>query len=268
MKDNLVLFDVDGTLTEARKPIGKEMLKALRVLSRYCELGFVTGSGLEYLKEQMWPAFNDPQIRATCHLLPCNGTEYLITSDVGDVIFNSISKEVMSKKIGVPHFNHLLKKLCHMQSEMLYDLKSQIPLSGHFIQNRQSMINWCPIGRNATPEQRVQFKAIDKLTSVRNKYVEKLQNYISIYNTEITVKLGGNTSFDIFPIGWAKIYALTHFDASKWNFWFVGDKCSPLGNDLQILDLLKDNGTAFETGSILETLDIIYYYILPEIGDI
>ena len=59
---HLVLFDVDGTLTEARRPIEKAMLKALRELSRYAEVGFLTGSGLEYIKEQLWPALADPII--------------------------------------------------------------------------------------------------------------------------------------------------------------------------------------------------------------
>ena len=57
---NLVLFDVDGTLTEARAPISTSMLKTLRQLCRYTEIGFLTGSGLEYIKQQLWPALNDP----------------------------------------------------------------------------------------------------------------------------------------------------------------------------------------------------------------
>ena len=50
MKEPLVLFDVDGTLTEARRPIQKEMMRALRELARHAEIGFVTGSGVEYIK--------------------------------------------------------------------------------------------------------------------------------------------------------------------------------------------------------------------------
>ena len=61
--NNLVLFDVDGTLTEAREPISVKMLKALRELCKYTEIGFLTGSGLEYIKEQLWPALNDPIIK-------------------------------------------------------------------------------------------------------------------------------------------------------------------------------------------------------------
>ena len=39
--NTLVLFDVDGTLTEARQSIGKNMLLALRELARHAEISFV-----------------------------------------------------------------------------------------------------------------------------------------------------------------------------------------------------------------------------------
>ena len=73
--NTLVLFDVDGTLTEARKPITMPVIIALRELCRYAEIGFLTGSGMEYVKEQLWPAFNDSVIKNNCHILPLNGTE-------------------------------------------------------------------------------------------------------------------------------------------------------------------------------------------------
>ena len=63
---NLILFDVDGTLTESRRPIKTKMLKALRALARRAEIGFLTGSGLDYIKEQLWPALNDPIIKKNC----------------------------------------------------------------------------------------------------------------------------------------------------------------------------------------------------------
>jgi phosphomannomutase len=82
---------------------------------------------------------------------------------------------------------------------------------------------------------------------------------------DIIVKLGGNTSFDIYPIGWDKTYALTHFEQGKWDFWFVGDRCSFGGNDYEIFNLLKPKQRAFETGSPEETVEIIDNYILKEL---
>mgnify|MGYP003124329957 FL=1 len=142
---HLILFDVDGTLTEARRPIQKVMLKALRELSRYAEIGFLTGSGLEYIKEQLWPALADPIIRQNCHLLPCNGTEYVIPYGDEEIIFNAMSKEYMIDSIGKEDFQKLMNVLCILQAQIVEE-NGDIPLTGNFVQNRGSMINWCPIG--------------------------------------------------------------------------------------------------------------------------
>ena len=262
---HLVLFDVDGTLTEARRPIEKAMLKALRELSRYAEIGFLTGSGLEYIKEQLWPALADPIIRQNCHLLPCNGTEYVIPYGDEEIIFNPMSKEYMIDSIGKNDFYKLLSVLCKYQSEIVTE-NHELPLTGNFIQNRGSMINWCPIGRNAEQEDRNIFKSLDNLYGIRKKYLNNLENYITSAGMDITVKLGGNTSFDIFPNGWDKTFALSHFDGPNWVFWFVGDRCSPIGNDYEIFSALKETGRAFEVGSPEETVDIIDFHILRDLG--
>lgn len=262
---HLILFDVDGTLTEARKPIQKTMLKALRELSRYAEIGFLTGSGLEYIKEQLWPALADPIIRQNCHLLPCNGTEYVIPYGEEEIIFNHMSKEYMIDSIGKTNFHKLMNMLCILQARLIEE-NNDIPLTGNFIQNRGSMINWCPIGRNAKQEDRNIFKGLDELCGIRTKYLSILKNYIATAEIDITVKLGGNTSFDIFPNGWDKTFALSHFDGPNWVFWFVGDRCSPTGNDYEIFSELKHTGRAFEVGSPEETVDIIDFHILRDLG--
>jgi phosphomannomutase len=262
---HLILFDVDGTLTEARRPIQKAMLKALRELSRYAEIGFLTGSGLEYIKEQLWPALADPIIRQNCHLLPCNGTEYVIPYGDEEIIFNAMSKEYMVDSIGKEDFQKLMNILCKLQAQVVEE-NNDLPLTGNFVQNRGSMINWCPIGRNAQQEDREVFKALDNLYGIRNMYLSKLKNYISAAKMDVTVKLGGNTSFDIFPNGWDKTFALNHFDGPNWTFWFVGDRCGPTGNDYEIFSALKDTGRAFEVGSPEETVEIIDFHILRELG--
>ncbi len=264
MKETLVLFDVDGTLTEARRPIQKRMMRALRELARHAEIGFVTGSGVEYIKEQLWPVLNDPIVRNNCHLLPCNGTEYIIPHGDEEIIFQTLSTTSMSKRIGKKHFNMLMKMICTFQSDLVNEY--DIPLSGHFVQNRSSMINWCPIGRNANQESRDEFKALDKLHKIRNKFIKELKFFAIHEGIELTIKLGGNTSFDIYPTGWDKTYALTHFDESKWDFWFVGDRCGIDGNDFEIFSALKTKDRAFETSGPPETIEIIDYYILRELG--
>ena len=259
-QETLVLFDVDGTLTEARQAIQGPMISTLRTLCEYCEIGLVTGSGLEYIKEQLWPIFNSKTIKRNCHLLPCNGTEYLVPTEDEEMAFHTISANSIVKELKDPGFNKLLATLCELQARLIKEYP--IPLSGHFIQNRESTVNWCPIGRNANTLQRSTFEVLDKQHSIRLTYLSILKEQLK--DLKLTVKLGGDTSFDIYPDGWDKTYALRHF--KNWNVWFVGDRCYPEGNDYELFELLKHKERSFETGGPAETIEIINNYILKEIG--
>jgi phosphomannomutase len=150
-----------------------------------------------------------------------------------------------------------------LQAEIIQEYT--FPLAGDFVQNRVSMINWCPIGRASGREARKAFKITDQNSNIRAKYINKLEDIIKDEKIGATVKLGGDTSFDIFPTGWDKTYALNHFDENSWRFWFVGDRCYPQGNDYEIFSFLKDTGCAYETSGPEETLEIIDFHILREL---
>ena len=261
----LVLFDVDGTLTEPRQSINLRMIKALRELARHSEIAFVSGSDLDYIKEQLWPALNDPIIKHNCHVLPCNGTKYLIPTGDEELLFSKIYEGSMEEEIGTLKFNNIMKNICTLQGELVgegYD----IPLTGHFVHNRGTMINWCPIGREATTIHRQLFKAADKLYHIRKKYLDKLRERLEKEKMEINIKLGGDTSFDIYPANWDKTFVFNHFNKTDWDFWFVGDSCSRDGNDYEIFEKLKPHSRAFEVGGPDETIEIIDFHILRYIG--
>jgi phosphomannomutase len=141
----------------------------------------------------------------------------------------------------------------------------KIPLTGHFIQYRGSMINWCPIGRNAQDFERKQFIEFDNSSSptYRSLQLSRLKHKLSIHGVDVTVKFGGDTSFDIYPIGWDKTFCLRHFKNKV--IWFVGDRCGTNGNDKEIYDLLKSENRSFETENPEITKVIIENKILVQI---
>lgn len=249
----VVLFDIDGTLTEPRQVISTEMVNSLVELSKLVEIGFLTGSDLEYVKQQMWPAFERKLIRDNCHILPCNGTQYYIPA--GNNEFKAVYRTDMFNALGYETFQTIMKIICKLQAEICST--EDMPLTGHFVQNRDSTINWCPIGRNANNGDRQQFVSIDRLQSLRNSYFLKFKKELfeaKINNVE--VKLGGSTSFDIFPTGWDKTFALKHFSIET-EFWFLGDKCRGQGNDVEIYELLANEHRAFEVSSPYDTITVI-----------
>ena len=87
---------------------------------------------------------------------------------------------------------------------------------------------------NANKTQRQAFVDMDTKRNIRTHFLEELRAMLVLKNMErdVTIKLGGDTSFDIYPTGWDKTYGLRHFQG--WDVWFVGDRCDPNGNDFEI----------------------------------
>ena len=111
------------------------------------------------------------------------------------------------------------------------------------------------MGRNANDKQRKHFKKFDKKFKFRHQFFSKLQDALKIKEIDgVTVKLGGDTSFDIYPTGWDKTYALRHFGDR--NVWFVGDRAhSPKGNDYEIFRACEPR--SFHTTGPEETREIV-----------
>ena len=236
MNQNIILFDMDGTLTESRQRFNSTTLSSSLVeLSQVADIGIVTGSDYIYLKEQLSPLLNS-SIRYCLHLLPCNGTKYYPPPEFPSEDFKLKSEASMQDELGKANWRRLMEILTVKQ---LRASEMDIPLTGHFISARGSMINWSPAGRNANNKERKAFMRYDKKYNFRKRNLSELRSDLASAKLDgITVKLGGDTSFDIYPRGWDKTYALHYFENST--VWFVGDRAlSPNGNDYEIHEACK-----------------------------
>ena len=250
----VILFDMDGTLTPARKSVPVFLINHLKTLSDYATIGIVTGSGLEYLLQQckrLWDGTNACNPKDFI-LMPCNGTKLYSW----DSKWKLQESSDMRKNLSDSHFDLLMKILIGAQFTHISSDPDHA-LTGHFIQYRGSLINWCPVGRNANDEQRKKFVDYDKNTDMRFRLMTGVQAMVdkALGPSKVKFALGGNTSIDVYPVGWDKTYALKHFPDSQ--CWFVGDRCEPSGNDYQIYELLSREGRGFKTTGPEETAKII-----------
>ena len=148
----IVLFDMDGTLTPPRKPLDPLLLPILKAVAAYAEIGIVTGSDIDYMKEQIGFLIDNSYIRYQLHLLPCNGTKHYAPPSYTHESHRLNSKAAFKQHIGKKNFNRIMKILIDYQNYICGHF--ELPLTGHFISYRGSMINWCPIGRSAVKEER------------------------------------------------------------------------------------------------------------------
>jgi len=218
----LVLFDVDGTLTPARRDASPEMLKVLSELRKKAVIGFVGGSDLVKIKEQLEVAGSNV-LTAFDYCFAENGlTAYKSGQVLASQSFIAHLGEEKYKKL----VNFCLREL----SEMDLPIKR-----GTFIEFRNGMINVSPIGRNASVSERDEFEKYDKQHNVRKTFVEKLRKEFADYS--LTYSIGGQISFDVFPTGWDKTYALRHVENEGFKeIHFFGDKTYKGGNDHEIYE--------------------------------
>jgi phosphomannomutase len=262
----IVLFDMDGTLTPPRKELDRDLIPALRELARISEIGIVTGSDHNYVLQQMRLLMENCELRYKLHILPCNGTKYYPPPRCATQKHELVFEKNMREELGELRFSTIMEFLLKRQSLLHF---YNIPMTGHFIDYRGSMINWCPIGRNADHSDRQRFIDFDhkENTLFRDDEMRSFKKFLvrNHFSDKVDIKLGGETSFDIYPKKWDKTFALQHFEG--YDCWFVGDRCGPTGNDAEIYQKLKPKEQSFEVANSKETMKLIYNEILPRIAN-
>jgi len=259
----IVLFDMDGTLTPPREQLDQSLVETLVEICKHAEIGIVSGSDYEYIMEQCGLLTKKDEINLKLHILPCNGTMHYAPPVYPSQHRHLIHSSDMREVLGNTDMNKVFKKFINYQDHIVshYD----IPLTGHFISYRGSMINWCPIGRNASRKNRTEFIEFDRnfgVSSFRRTVLEQIREEFKNARIPLTIKLGGETSFDIFPNGWDKTYCLTHFENCK--TWFLGDRCGDNGNDKEIFDALQPDHSYWVDGT-KHTKEILEEILIPRL---
>jgi phosphomannomutase len=108
---------------------------------------------------------------------------------------------------------------------------------GTFIEFRMGMLNVSPIGRNCSHEERNEFEKYDKEHGVRAKMVKVLEEkFGDSFNLKFSI--GGQISFDVFPKGWDKTYALQHVSQFT-EIHFFGDKTMPVRTSITLYHIKR-----------------------------
>ncbi|KIL58529.1 hypothetical protein M378DRAFT_170526 [Amanita muscaria Koide BX008] len=218
--NKLILFDVDGTLTPARQTASQEMIDVLRALRKKVVIGFVGGSDLVKISEQLAVGGSDV-IQDFDYAFAENG---LTAYKRGQ----QLASQSFIKFIGEDRYKVLASFILHYIADLDLPIKR-----GTFVEFRNGMINVSPIGRNATIQERYAFEAYDKEHGVRAAFVKVLRERFADYG--LTYSIGGQISFDVFPNGWDKTYALNHVVSEGFEeIHFFGDKTYKGGNDYEI----------------------------------
>jgi phosphomannomutase len=216
----LLLFDIDGTLTESRKVMKENMLECLKKASSYDDIDLATVGGSDLPKAR-------EQLQSSIDFFKFNFTE-------NGLVYLDDKKELhkVDKLINYLGYDKF-KEFVNFCLKYIADL--DIPVkTGTFVELRTGLVNISPIGRNCTQEERDAFVIYNKDHHILETFRETLlKNFGEKFGLEISI--GGQISFDVFPKGWDKRYCLQFVEKLYDNIIFFGDKGYYGGNDYEIM---------------------------------
>jgi phosphomannomutase len=224
-----LLFDMDGTLTDARQPITEDVIAAIKSIKPSIKKYLVTGSDMEKIDEQI-PC--DVLLNVFERVYSCNGTKVWNCNLDMDDETQPIQPELIHKVTLLDHYSeaditHIVNVLLSIAAKTHTKIKT-----GTFIEWRGSQINFSVIGRNCTPDQRSDYVQWDEKSGEREKIVDNLRQEFKGWG--LSFRLGGQISIDITREGWDKSYAFKNMKENPDQCVFFGDKICKDGNDLDI----------------------------------
>ena len=219
-RDILCLFDVDGTLTPSRLVIKPEMKEFLLKLKEKVVIGIVGGSDLPKMQEQM--GGDD-----VTQMYDCVFSENGLVAYKEGKLYGKMS---IKKFMGEGNITKFVNFCLHYLADLDIPQKR-----GTFIEFRDGLINICPIGRNCTQEERMDFFAYDSEHKIRENLKADLEKQFP--EMKLKYSIGGQISIDVFPIGWDKTFCLGLLDLTQFKeVHFFGDKTHEGGNDYEIYE--------------------------------
>jgi len=229
IKPAALLFDMDGTLTDARQPVTEDVLHTLAKISPGVKRYLVTGSDFSKVEEQMG---SENLLKLFERVYSCNGTRVWNCNLDMDDESRSYEPELIHKTSLLDFYSeadvtHIVNILLATAAKTHTKIKT-----GTFVEWRESQLNFSVIGRNCTPAQRADYVIWDSKSGEREKIIKYLRQEFKGWG--LSFRLGGQISIDITREGWDKSYAFTNMKESPDQCVFFGDKICKDGNDLDI----------------------------------
>ena len=221
----LIIFDLDGTLTESKEEVDKETAVLLSGLLKEKKVGIVGGGAFERFKIQVLDKLDQDANLENLFLLPLNGGSFYFYKD-------SKWQKLYSQELLGEEKRKIREVLERAFKEMGYVMPDKV--YGEQIEDRGSQITFSALGQKASLDEKIQWSK--EHDADRLRMALKLQEYLP----DMEVKTAGLTSIDITRKGIDKKFAIEklteHLSISMAETLFVGDAFGVDGNDSPALE--------------------------------
>jgi len=255
----LIMFDLDGTLTQSKSPLSHGEAVFLWELLGYRKVGVISGASWSQFENQFLQHFyaaNPPNASLyNLHLMPTCGSalyqyQYRESEDIDNrnhwhpVYKDKLSEE--EKVVIMDAFRNSIPRLS-------YGLGKSY---GPRIEDRDCQITFSALGQNAPLEEKANW---DEATFKRQELKLLLREYL---HDDFEIRIGGATSVDVTRKGIDKAYGVAriakHLGLSYDEILFVGDALYAGGNDYPVkamgVECISVNGPQETIGIIIQLL--------------
>lgn len=212
--EQLLVFDVDGTLTGPRRVMHEDFARFFRTICASRRVFLVSGSDMAKLAQQL-PEF---VLEAVAGVFACAGNEFLVD---GQAVYR------------MEHF--FPDELTEFVDEFI--AASPYPVRcGHHQELRTGTLNVSVVGRNADPVQRAAYFDYDRDHGERQALIDAVMDRFAGYEAN----RGGQISVDISPKGWNKARVCQELSQrfADAQLVFFGDNIERGGNDQPLADAI------------------------------
>ncbi len=222
MDYQLVIFDMDGTLTESRSPVDKEMSDLLCKLIAQKTVAIISGGPFKQVQEQVLNFLPRNQYSGNLHIASLSGGSlHCFQNGKWEKLYELELNPTEKQKI-MSAFNKALEETGFIAPEKVY---------GVLIEDRGDQITFSALGNEAPIELKKQW---DPDHQKRAKIKQSLEKYLPDY----TIDIGGTTSIDVRPKGIDKAYGIKkiaeHLSIPLDKVLFIGDAFYEGGNDYSV----------------------------------
>jgi HAD superfamily hydrolase (TIGR01484 family) len=216
---DLVIFDLDGTLTPSKSALDNEMAESVIRLLAKKKVAIISGGGYPQFEAQFLNKLpHNVQRFSSMYLLPTSGTR-LYT-------WQGTWTEKYAENLSLEDKKNIIDKL--KMSLTLAKFEKPEKTYGELIEDRGSQITFSALGQSAPLAQK---EAWDPTREKRQIIADILKERLPRFD----VRIGGTTSIDITMKGVNKAYGIhkleEHFRVPIDKMLFIGDALFPGGND-------------------------------------
>lgn len=225
MNHQLIIFDLDSTLTESKCNLDEEMADLLCLLIKQKKALIISGGSFAQFQKQVVNYLPCRQSFNNLYLAPLNGGNfYAFQNEQWKALYEENLSQMEKQKI-MDAFDKSFKETGFTPPQKIY---------GVLIEDRGGQITFSALGSSAPVESKKQW---DPDHQKRAKIKQSLEKYLP----DFSISIGGMTSIDVHRKGTDKAYGIkkisAHLSIPFDKILFIGDALFEGGNDYPVLQL-------------------------------